>query len=228
MSEVADLLRAIASLLWVVIGIAVVILFAKVLIARSGQLKTFGVGPTGLTMEAPSRPRSIRPSMQTYDLLGHACRPGSRTVGCRSPTAECGPSGRRSKTSFLGADDHPENNTPIIELLRRFGAVVETPRFTKEALGPPAGARYDVVISDVSRDDEGPNSEMMGVELAAEVFARWSQQILLFTARFNPATLPGASEADRLELVRELERTVFGRTNRMDIALHLIMDILER
>ena len=220
----ADLLRAIASLLWVVIGIAVVILFAKVLIARSGQLKTFGVGPTGLTMEFVEAKvdQAINATDQsTGTLVGQAAK---RSVVDRlQRNADL-----LADARILWVDDHPENNTPIIELLRRFGAVVETPRSNSEALGLLAGARYDVVISDVSRDDEGPNSEMMGVELAAEVFARWSQQILLFTARFNPATLPGASEADRLELVRELERTVFGRTNRMDIALHLIMDILER
>ena len=224
MSETADLLRAIASLLWVAIGVAVVVLFSKILMARSGQLKTFGVGPTGLTMEFVEA--------KVDQAINAADQPNGALVGQAAKRSVVDRLQRNADlladARILWVDDHPENNTPVIELLRRFGAVVETPRSNSEALGLLAGARYDVVISDVSRDDEGPNSEMMGVELAAQVFARWSQQILLFTARFNPATLPNTSEGKRLELVRELERTVFGRTNRMDIALHLIMDMLER
>jgi integrase len=80
----------------------------------------------------------------------------------------------------------------------------------------------------VARDSEGPGSDMKGVELAEQVYARWSQQILLFTARFDPVALPGKSPEERLALVKQLERSVFGRTNRMDVALHLIMDVLER
>ncbi len=33
-----------------------------------------------------------------------------------------------SRARILWADDHPEYNTAIVELLRRFGASVETPR----------------------------------------------------------------------------------------------------
>jgi CheY-like chemotaxis protein len=224
MSDTADLLRAIASLLWVAIGIAVVLLLAKVLVARSGQLKTLGVGPTGLTMEFVEAKvdQAIRAEVQpSGERVGQAAK---RSVVDRlQRNADL-----LADARILWVDDHPENNTPVIDLLRRFGSVVETPRSNSEAVALLAGARYDVIISDVSRDDEGPNSELMGVELASEVFARWSQQIILFTARFNPATLPGKSEGERLTMVRELERTVFGRTNRMDVALHLIMDILER
>jgi len=35
---------------------------------------------------------------------------------------------------ILWVDDHPENNTPIVELLRLYGAAVETPRSNHEAL----------------------------------------------------------------------------------------------
>jgi hypothetical protein len=51
---------------------------------------------------------------------------------------------------------------------------------------------------------------------------------LLFRARFNPATMPGRSESERLELVRAVQKNVFGITNRTDEALHLILDVLER
>jgi hypothetical protein len=84
------------------------------------------------------------------------------------------------------------------------------------------------VISDVSRDDEGSRSDLKGVELAEEVFKGWRMRSLLFAGRFNPATLPGATDAERLELVEQVQRCVFATTNRMDEALHYILDILER
>jgi response regulator RpfG family c-di-GMP phosphodiesterase len=60
------------------------------------------------------------------------------------------------------ADDHPEYNTAIAELLRQFGASVETPRSNAAALALLRASRYDVVISDVARDDEGPDSNLKG------------------------------------------------------------------
>lgn len=84
------------------------------------------------------------------------------------------------------------------------------------------------MISDVSRDNEGPGSHLKGVQLAEEIFNGWGIRSLLFTARFNPATLPDATDAQRLELVERIRRCVFATTNRVDEALHYIVDVLER
>jgi hypothetical protein len=85
-----------------------------------------------------------------------------------------------------------------------------------------------VVISDVARDDEGPGSNLKGLELAEQVFNGWGMRILLFTARFDPARLPDATDQERLAAVELVQRCVFGWTNRTDEALHLILDVLER
>ncbi len=85
-----------------------------------------------------------------------------------------------------------------------------------------------LVISDVARDNEGPGSDLKGLEFAEQVFNGWGMRVLLFTARFNPATVPNKSDQERLALVRLVQRCVFGNTNRIDEALHLILDILER
>jgi hypothetical protein len=85
-----------------------------------------------------------------------------------------------------------------------------------------------VVISDVARDNEGPGSDLKGVKLAEQVFNGWGLRTLLFTARFDPTTFPGATDAQRLELVKRIRRCVFATTNRMDEALHYILDVLER
>ena len=128
----------------------------------------------------------------------------------------------------LWVDDHPENNSPLVELLREFGTVVDTPRSNAEALALLSGSRYDVVISDVARDNEGEDSDLKGVEFARAVFDHWGRRVLLFTARFDPARVPGASEERRLELVSEVQQTVFARTNRADELLHYMLDLLER
>jgi CheY-like chemotaxis protein len=125
-------------------------------------------------------------------------------------------------------DDHPENITPITELLRRFGASVDTARSNTEALSLLRTSRYDVIISDVGREDEGSGSDLKGVELANSVYERAGQQILLFTARFDPARFPGVPDKERLRLVSDVQRSVFARTNPYDEAPHYILDLLER
>jgi hypothetical protein len=115
-------------------------------------------------------------------------------------------------------------------LVRNHGPLtrLDTPRTNPDALRLLHANRYDVVISDVSRDDEGPGSNLKGLDFADEVFASTGLRVLLFTARFNPATYPGATDAERLALVRRVQRAVFASTNRMDEALHYVMDVLER
>jgi hypothetical protein len=47
------------------------------------------------------------------------------------------------------------------------------------------------------------------VELAEEIFQGWRMRILLFTAYFNPATVPGLTDVERLEMVKRVQRSVF-------------------
>lgn len=223
-SEVADLLRAVTSLLWVGVGVTALILLGRVLVARSGSLRTLGLGPTGLTMEFVEAKVDQAIKVTSQESSARVGQAAKRSVVDRLQHH----ADLLAEARILWVDDHPENNTPVVELLRSFGAVVDTPGSNVEALALLSGARYDVVISDVGRDDEGPGSDLKGVELAEQVYARWGKPIILFTVRFNPATLPGMSAQDRLRLVDEMTRSVFGRTNRMDIVLHLIMDVLER
>jgi CheY-like chemotaxis protein len=224
LSSAADLLRAIADVTWVAVAFVVVVAIRGLLKAQRAPLTKFGLGPTGVTMEfaeAKLTEAVAKSDDETKVVVGDAAK---RSVLDRlQRNADL-----LRQARILWVDDHPENNTPLTELLRRFGATVDTPRSNKEALGLLSASRYHVVISDVARDDEGPDGSLKGVELARAVFDGWRQRVLLFTARFDPARLPGASEERRLELVSEVQRTVFARTNRSDEALHYILDLLER
>jgi len=224
MPDIADLIGSIAALLWVVFAFVVVIVLRGVLKTNRGPLAKLGLGPSGVTIEFAEAKLDevIRSSdEQTRQAVGAAAK---RSVTDRLQRN----SDLLHRARILWADDHPEYNLPIVELLRQYGASVDTPRSNDDALALLRANRYDVVISDVARDNEGPGSDLKGVELAEEVFEGWRLRTLLFSARFNPATLPGATDAQRLELVQRVERCVFATTNRMDEALHYVLDMLER
>lgn len=223
MANTADLLGSITSLLWVVLASAAVVMLRGVLRSNPRPLAKLGVGPTGVTMEfgeAKLDEASRQYSEQSPQAVGNAAK---RSVIDRlQRNADL-----LGRARLLWADDHPENNLPIVELLRQYGASVDTPRSNAEALRLLQTGRYDVVLSDVARDSEGP-APRQGVELANEVFSRWGMQTILFTARFDPTALPGATDAERLALVRQLRDSVFAITTRFDELLHYVLDVLER
>lgn len=223
MANTADLLGSVAALLWVVLASATVLMLRGVLKNNPRPLTKLGLGPSGVTMEfgeAKLDEASRQYGEQETGRVGNAAK---RSVLDRlQRNADL-----VGRASILWADDHPENNQPIIELLRKYGTSVDTPRSNVEALRLLQAGRYDVVISDVSRDSEGPGPRQ-GVELAREVFSRWGMQTILFTMRFDPTTLPSATDAERIALVRQLRHTVFAITTRFDELLHYVLDVLER
>ena len=224
MSETADLLRAIAGLAWVVLAFVGVVALLRLVRSQNTPLTKFGVGPGGVTMEfaeAKFNEAVSKSNQETQRAIGDAAK---RSVIDRLRTH----ADLLARARILWVDDHPENNAALIELLRQFYATVDTPRSNSDAFALLEASRYDVIISDVARDNEGPGSDLKGVEFARAVFDRWGQRVLLFTAMFDPARVPGLSEEERLRLVVQVERSVFARTNRYDEALHYIMDVLER
>lgn len=224
MSQLGGLLGGIAAILWVLLAIAVVYSL-RGSIALPYEL---GLGPSGVSMEFAEA--KLDEALAAADAKSDT--PGSRIVG---EAAKQGVLHRLERNEdllrnarLLWVDDHPENNDSVAALLGRFGAKIDTPRTNDEAMRLLRGTRYDVIISDVARDNEGPDSDLKGIELANEVFQRFGQKIILFTPRFEPATLPGLTADERLEIVSLVRRVVFGRTNYFDEALHLVLDVLER
>jgi CheY-like chemotaxis protein len=223
-SNAADLIRAIAGVLWLGLALAVILILRNVIRTREGSLTRLGLGPSGVTMEfAEARlDEAVRESSyEDQRAVGQAAK---RSVLDRLQRN----SDLLTRARILWADDHPEYNAAIVDLLRRFGAAVETPRSNEHALALMRASRYDVVISDVARDAEGPGSDLKGLELAEVVYDSWGMRVLLFTARFNPATMPDRTDRQRLELVEIVRMCVFGMTNRTDEALHLMLDVIER
>jgi CheY-like chemotaxis protein len=223
-SGIGELLGGIAAVLWVIVAF-VAVMVLRDLLARNGLLLSkLGVGPSGVTMEFTQA--KIEQAISGADIevrraIGNVAKQSVATRLERHADL-------LRNASVLWVDDHPEYNSAIIDLLRAFGATIDTPMSNEDAFSLLAASKYDVVITDVGRDNEGPGSDLKGLELADEVYTRWNQRVLLFTARFSPSHVPGLSEPERLELVARVDRSVFARTNRADEALHYILDVLER
>jgi CheY-like chemotaxis protein len=224
MADLGDLLRGVAAVLWVVLALAVFAALRPAILARLPSLTKLGLTASGISMEFAEKKLEEAAAKSTDDVRRSMGRATKRTVASRvERNADL-----IARASVLWVDDHPENNTSIVDLLQHYGATVETPRTNLDALALMATSRFDAIVSDVARDDEGPDSQLKGVELAQQIFERYRRKTILFTARFDPTTLPGATEAERLVLARTLHQVLVGRTNRFDEVLHLIIDELER
>lgn len=112
----------------------------------------------------------------------------------------------------LWVDDHPEWTRAERLVLHRLGIYAEPVRSTEEArreLGAAHAHTYDLVISDLSRDD-ATDEAMEIIELAKR--APGSPHVIFYVGSARPDIPPGA----------------FGITSRPDELWHLVMDVLER
>lgn len=224
MSEAAALLQSVASVLWVVVAGVVIWLVRPVLLTQMDRLTKMSVSPTGVTVEfAEAKIAEAQARAGTTPETSATGRASRRSVVNRlQRNADL-----LAKARILWVDDHPENNTPVVDLLRQYGAAVDTPRSNADAEALLRTSRYDVVLSDVARDHE-PSVVPPGLALADHVRRTTGQKVVLFTARFDPAKIPGMTDAERLGVVVQAQESVFAITNRMDDALHLVLDLVER
>lgn len=224
-SSPAELINATASILWVLLAFVALFVIRRIITARGDALTKLGISPTsGVTMEFAEAKISEAVRVAAPDTSAEVGVAAKKSIVDRLQRN----ASLLARARIVWVDDHPENNVPVVQLLRQYGAAVETPTSNAEALPLMQGSLYDVVVSDVARDDEGENSDLKGIELAKEINARWGQRCILFTTYFDPVTVPGLSDQQRLALVDDIQRAVFRLTNRMDEALHLILDLLER
>ena len=225
MSGIGSLLGGVASIMWVLLAFVVVLILRPAILKRIPYLSKLAMGSSGLSMEFAGtkldEAMASSPQTSAAPQFGEVARRGILDRIERNADLLHG-------ARLLWVDDHPGNNTSIAELLQSFGTRVDTPKDNVSALALLDGASYDVIVTDVARDNEGQGSNLKGLHLAENVFNNFGQQVVLFTARFDPATFPGATVDERLHMCEVVSRTVFGRTNRYDEVLHLILDTLER
>lgn len=221
--EIAELVGALAAMGWV--GLAIYLGFAlrRILRSRGDDLSRLTVGPTGLVAEFVSKKLDEAAASDPATLPGPLAK---SVIGLRLQRHAA----QVASAHILWVDDHPENNAAIVELFSNFGADIEVSISNAEALTQLTRhpGRYDVLISDVARDNELGAGPFPGVRFAAQAFKRNGLRTILFTGRFNIATVPDLNSHERLDLFRSVEESTFGTTNRADELVHLVLDALER
>jgi Response regulator containing CheY-like receiver, AAA-type ATPase, and DNA-binding domains len=112
---------------------------------------------------------------------------------------------------ILWVDDNPKNNRNERRMFRQLKANVDIARNTEEALEKLSGGDYDLVISDMSRD----NDPTAGLEFLNELRKDDKMTpVIFYVGVFSPD--------------KGVPPQAFGITNRPDELLHLTLDALER
>jgi len=108
----------------------------------------------------------------------------------------------------LWVDDRPENNAWEREMFRVLGVVIVAVESTRSALDSLKGESFDLVISDIRRDNEN------GIDGANEIRAAVPMLPIVFYI---------------LDLTRsQIPEPASGITNEPNELLHLVLDRLER
>ena len=129
MSDTADLLRAIAGLSWVVLALVVVVALLRLLRSQDTPLTKLGVGPAGVTFEfaeAKFTEAVSKSNQESQRAIGEVAK---RSVVDRLQSH----ASMLAQARILWVDDHPENNSALLDLLRQFGASVDTSRTNSDA-----------------------------------------------------------------------------------------------
>jgi hypothetical protein len=112
---------------------------------------------------------------------------------------------------LLWVDDHPENNVHECNMFRQLGVTVAIARSTEEGLAMLQRRHFDLVVSDMARDEDN----------AAGI-------VLLERLRASDAATPVVFYPGVYDPARPCPAGAFGITNRTDELLHLTLDALER
>ena len=220
MKEVTELLSAIASLAWPALAaVALYFLypFAKVLMSRD-KVK-IKIGEMELSAEQATESISNQVKDLQNKLLEIERRLPERAQTSATNEApfdlEAAPANPQRR--ILWVDDKPSNNAIQVDKLRNEGWQVELALTTAEALDKFDDQKFDLIISDMGRREDGISRPTAGIDLAEEIRSRDSQiPIIVFTthqalSRFQvPAKKAGISVLTNstVELYRQLESAV--------------------
>jgi CheY-like chemotaxis protein len=113
---------------------------------------------------------------------------------------------------ILWLDDYPENNRNERRMFRQLKADIDIARNSNEALEMLRCDIYDLIVSDIARDDK---DDFDGLQFLSEL-------------RKTDANTPVIFYVGVMEAGKGVPEHAFGITNRPDELLHLSLDALER
>jgi CheY-like chemotaxis protein len=214
--EIAHIIGAITTLLWVLLVAGVLWLLRQPLTAAVGRLATveaFGVKfalSGGAAMDAAIALAQKNPDWPVEVSAADRKAALDRANAHRSVF---------EGAEILWVDDRPSNNRNEARMLRSFGALVTFAATTDEALralrtGDQQHQAFDIILSDISRDlpQAEPTAGLTMLPRLRE--AGFHQPIIFYVGRPEPG---GGVPAG-----------AFGLTNRPDQLLQLVIDALSR
>ena len=90
---------------------------------------------------------------------------------------------------LLWVDDHPENNIPFRNVIARYGAKVILATSTREALAAVKKHEFDIIISDIKRDDV---TDLSGIDFLSEVRKFTHAPVIFYVLQTKETPISGA------------------------------------
>ncbi|HEX4222479.1 MAG TPA: response regulator, partial [Pseudonocardiaceae bacterium] len=103
---------------------------------------------------------------------------------------------RPAPTGLLWVDDHPEHSAVQIDLLQRHQVMVHTARSTDEALESLRRRRYEMVISGMTREENGKSIPNAGLELVRAIRMLDQETPIAIYSNGQPAGMYGPMAQD--------------------------------
>ncbi len=174
MEFLSEILKAVASLLWPIIVIVLLLAFRKPVegLIETARLRKFTVkvGEMELSMDEYNKQQAdlIKDLQNQVAALQKASEETKKARGdAPSFAVESVPPAKTR--SLLWVDDYPRNNAILIQNLEEAGINVTTAVSTKEAAGLFRTKPFDKVVTDLSRSENGLVNPLAGIDLVKVV-----------------------------------------------------------
>jgi CheY-like chemotaxis protein len=204
----AEIVEIIPSILWFLLVLGVIVLFYKPikeeLLPNLSGFKAMGVEMSfirksinaAVTLAKKDPKWNVRVSDEDKEIVLERAKRNINTL-------------RNSR--ILWIDDVPENNRNEKKMFRKLRVSVEIAKSTDGALGKLKDDEYDVILSDMERD----NDSTAGLTFLQK-FRKIDKTtpVIFYVGVFDPG--------------KGVPPEAFGITNRPDELLHLTIDALER
>ncbi len=176
MTDFANVIKGIASLLWPCIVILLVLLFKPAVAALIESAKsrkfTLKIGGQELTMEeANAQQRTLIADLQSQVVeIQKKIGAGAHPVAAAPESLP--PRRATRRAPILWVDDQPKNNSYFVQQLSDRGFTIDLAISTSEGLKQFDRAQYGLVISDMGRTEEGSYKPTAGLELIKRIRAQ--------------------------------------------------------
>jgi len=174
--NLAELLRAIAALLWPLIVILLLIIFRKAVtpIIESAKSRKFTVkvGEMEVSMEEYNRQQSelIKDLQNQMVALQKAVDEAKGRESKEAlPITDYSVEKRPATRSVLWIGDNPEKNAVMLQNLMDAGIHVSTARSSREGLASLRARNYDKVVTDMDHPDEPAGQALAGIRLVKTI-----------------------------------------------------------